>query len=137
MIKAEYSIHTEDSIMEDKPLNDSSVWLPGPPGITGCFGRPYTYMPAPPWWQIVVGLIAKLAFNAFLINNVGFLFRIKLSGRRYHSNLALAHAFLNWRANLHGWIAPFVDGAHWPVVMFMLVLCMMSYMMFVALNLAF
>lgn len=104
-------------------------------GITGCFGR--LHMPAPPWWQIVVGLIGKLAVNAVFINSVGLLFRMGLSGQRYHSYLALAHAFLNWRANLHGWIAPFVDGAHWPVVMLTLALYMVSYMVFMALNLAF
>ncbi len=92
---------------------------------------------APSLGQIAVWLIEKCIVNAFFINSVGFLFRILLSGRRYHSNLRLIHGFLNWHANLHGWIAPFIDGAHWPVVLLTLLLYMVFYMVFMAVNLVF
>ncbi len=81
----------------------------------------------PSWWQIIALIIRKLALNAVFINYVGFMLSILVLGHRYATYLALARGFISWHANLYAWLAPFIDGAHWPVVAATIPVYLVSY----------
>ena len=88
-----------------------------------------------PWWRDAIGLIGRLALNGFFIDWIGFVFRLLLSSHRYHTNLVFVTLGLwHWGTNLHAWITPFVDGAHWPVVLVTIALYLMSYVLLLTLN---